>query len=391
MKSIDLRTGVITENRSARPNDPLYLMKETTCPAPWDKEPMFQQFESDATMDVVYQGEKHAVKIKYSLAKNEARERKNGHEAGGQAHGKHAAKNIGISVLRAGREIELNQSICLPDVTERWWGVEVDFPPALDDVFGVSNNKQSAHNFSELLDSQHEIEWSTSNKSPTAYTEQLRQIGDPRADLVQIVQKIKQQIRLMRQMVKTQQENTRTKRKFAETGEVSSDSSAERATSETTKRALRGKIGEADRTNITDPIVKEKEVDRALIESVTDPAIRKHVAQSIVQKGLKYSFQKKAWDGSSFFTVSPRAGVIFVDINTDHPAYSELFQVLDTEEEELDSQAIREKLDKALYSIKLLLMAWARFEDEQPPDRRSQLQEIRQDWGIITRDFLKKE
>ena len=30
---------------------------------------------------------------------------------------------------------------------ERWWSVEVEFDPILDDIFGVVNNKQHAYGF----------------------------------------------------------------------------------------------------------------------------------------------------------------------------------------------------------------------------------------------------
>ena len=30
------------------------------------------------------------------------------------------------------------------DPRERWWGAEIEFPPTLDEVFGVPNNKQAA-------------------------------------------------------------------------------------------------------------------------------------------------------------------------------------------------------------------------------------------------------
>src|SRR3546814_1682769 len=36
------------------------------------------------------------------------------------------------------------------DPTERWWGVEVEFPSTLDEVFGVTNTKQSATIFSHM-------------------------------------------------------------------------------------------------------------------------------------------------------------------------------------------------------------------------------------------------
>ena len=60
------------------------------------------------------------------------------------------ARNVGVSVVRAGRELELDQGWASSyEPRERWWGVEVSFDPGLDDLFGVSNNKQFARNFAE--------------------------------------------------------------------------------------------------------------------------------------------------------------------------------------------------------------------------------------------------
>ena len=47
-----------------------------------------------------------------------------------------------------GRELILDAGWCIGyDPRERWWGAEIEFPPSLDEVFGVPNNKQAATHF----------------------------------------------------------------------------------------------------------------------------------------------------------------------------------------------------------------------------------------------------
>lgn len=150
---IDEPTKII-EGKFAQPNDPGYLMAETSCPDPFDKKPMFQAWEGDdnyeTTFTIEFRGLKHEVKIRFSYAKEEARLPLGKKDAGKLPHGQHAGKNMGVSVVRARRELELDQSWAQKRATERWWGVEIEFPPALDDLFGVTNNKQSARNFSDM-------------------------------------------------------------------------------------------------------------------------------------------------------------------------------------------------------------------------------------------------
>lgn len=126
-----------------KPNDPLYLMSDTNTPAPYDREPAFVPFGTPQVIKVGYKGEEHLVKITASICKPDVRL-----EGGNRPIGKHAQKNQGISVVRADRELELNRSFENSyDPRERWWGIQVEFGPGLDDVFGVTNNKQSATNF----------------------------------------------------------------------------------------------------------------------------------------------------------------------------------------------------------------------------------------------------
>ena len=62
--------------------------------------------------------------------------------------GKHANRNKGVSIVRARRELELSLAwVNNYEPEERWWSVEVEFDPILDEIFGVVNNKQHAHGF----------------------------------------------------------------------------------------------------------------------------------------------------------------------------------------------------------------------------------------------------
>lgn len=66
-------------------------------------------------------------------------------DPGSKPLGQYVKKLEGISVVRAGREIDFG-SFDFYDKTNnpyhRWWGCEICFDPVLDEIFGVANNKQ---------------------------------------------------------------------------------------------------------------------------------------------------------------------------------------------------------------------------------------------------------
>ena len=138
-----------------RPNDPLYLMAGTSCPEIFGPGPMFTELEgSPFVVPVRYQGHSHDVRVRASFARPHVRDPSAsdalwpaeyfGKDAGHTPWGKHAGHNLGVSLMRAHREIQLDDSwISGDDPRERWWTVEVDFPTALDEVFGVQ--QQAKH------------------------------------------------------------------------------------------------------------------------------------------------------------------------------------------------------------------------------------------------------
>jgi hypothetical protein len=147
------------------PNDPMYLLTNTSVTkdlvAQGLEDPMFMKYGGDDGYERKYSidfGDKtHEVFVRYSIATEKTRK---GVSAGSKPHGKHAKENVGVSVVRAGRELDLDRSwVNTYDPRERWWGVEIEFSPGLDDVFGVTNNKQYAVNFREMgaLDIEREL------------------------------------------------------------------------------------------------------------------------------------------------------------------------------------------------------------------------------------------
>ena len=81
-----------------------------------------------------------------------------------------------------------------------------------------------------------------------------------------------------------------------------------------------------------------------------------------------------------------------VSLNTNHPAYHKLIEVLEKPTEGEKQEELQKRLINASEGLKLILMAWARFEDEQPDGpKKSSAQDARTDWGRIARDFLKEE
>ena len=157
---IKVRSDDIVE---VRPNDPLYLMSDTSCPEDFGDGPMFMELPefSPITVPVIQKGQKHEVRMRASYARPDVRdpakpgaawpEKWQGQDAGNAPWGKHAAQNSGVSLMRAHREIQLDDSwVSHDDARERWWTIEVDFPTALDEVFGVTNNKQGTMTFQRL-------------------------------------------------------------------------------------------------------------------------------------------------------------------------------------------------------------------------------------------------
>jgi hypothetical protein len=82
-------------------------------------------------------------------------------------------------------------------------------------------------------------------------------------------------------------------------------------------------------------------------------------------------------------------GALIITLNTQHPAYTRLIEVLEESAVGLDADNLRTRLRNAREGLRTLLIAWARYEDEQPVGTRQEnARNARNDWGRVARDFL---
>lgn len=372
------------EERFALPNDPLYLLPNTSCPQPFDATPMFIQGEFQNTnFDIRFNGGKYTVTVRFAYAKEEARE---GYNPGSLPHGQHAKKNVGLSIIRADRELDLDPSWSDPsEPRDRWWGVEVHFPPALDDLFGVTNTKQSARNFSELAKVDLET-FLEDGQTLGSAREELDADEDPRLPLLEIAQHIRSNIATMRRLIKAQTATPKPQRHEVPRSE-------ERGTEVTRKRIEEGHQGQSDIQEAQQPPAqREQEIVEELVERGATQKQAEELAAQTVGRGLKYTVVKADLNSPAFFDVKSRGGAIIISLNIGHPAYNHLVELLQEDVNEVNETELQTRLVSAREGLELLLMAWARYEDEQPDGpRRIKAQEARWDWGRMAREFLMDE
>ena len=371
----------MTIERQAKVNDPLYLMPASSTPPPFDSEPMFQPWgEGDEIFTIKYAEKRHEVRVRMSWARSEAR---TGDNSGARPHGRHAAKNLGVSIVRADRELDIDSSWTNSyDPTERWWGAEISFPPTLDEVFGVTNSKQSATIFSGLA----QFDWSSEaepGESITDFQQRIREEGDPRSYLIPIAQHIKDQIAVVREKLRQQTRGTRGGRNRHQQEFTVADVASQRYRD----RANQGYVTSADQEEFTendrDALEEDLRTDKRYSQEVA--AL---IADGVLHRNRKVEFLTKAMDGYAFFDVEHHhGGLTTVVFNTNHPMYNTLVRSLNPEiEDETDSQLL-DRINTASDTLQLLFAAWARYHLEDA-NARDSLYDVRQQWGQMARAML---
>ena len=354
--NLHMDTNKVVEDRAMKPNDPIYQTIPSNTPKPWHNKKMFEP-DGDQLEEII-EVAGNDVKIRYAYAKKEARKTKNGQAAGKQDHGKHTNQNLGISLVRADRELYMDRRLCQTyDPLERWWGVEVDFPVELDDVFGVTNNKQNAVNFSTI----------TKKIGAISRNEEDDVIDDDDDELFELVKKINARIRRMRTSIKNT--NKETEENGTSGGGVLpwDDGSGP------------GTI-EIDDENLTDA---EKETLITEVLALTDPEGASKIARNIIEKKIKVRWQTAAIGGNDFFEVSLKGGVAIITLSTEHVIYKYLGEILNSIPDDIKIDDARNRLKGLRVAIIASIIAWARMENlAMNQADRDNLEDIRRKWGI---------
>ena len=382
-----------------RPNDPLYLMNDTSCPEEFGPGPMFTELQewSPLKVEIPYGGEVHDVWLRASYVKLHARDKLSQdanwpskyltlRDSGSASWGKHAQQNLGISIVRAHRELQLDDSWTNQNTTERWWTVEIDFPPSLDELFEVSNNKQSALTFPRLAKFDWKRELLPGETSFGDVRRRMEESGDRRAQLLDLHTQIKKVITQLRNRV----ESTGTGREERHVkGELdNADANATEVIKERECEGHRGKSDElGDKGTKEEHAVKQKE--ELIKRHNFDPAAAQILVEQTIQKGNRVRLIESLINNPAFFDVESLPNLLQVVLNMEHPVYPLLFDnIMPGNLLELDQKELQDRLTRARAALHTLLYAWARFEEEQTERDRKRVRNTRHEWGKYAEEFL---
>lgn len=308
-----------------RPNDPLLLMKNNRLlgdPLNPTKRiingtasnlvPVFEPYKGkegqvangEVTVPVKYYDKdgkvaESSVLVKFSIVKaefyDETASRTN---PGSQPLGKYVKKLEGISVVRAKREIDFGKFDYYENINEpehRWWGCEIDFDPELDELFGVSNNKQY-------------VELKRIEENDIDPDEEVQPLW------VQLNGVIASTIKEMYARNKSVRKSTRSVKDV--TGGATSEiiNAVENEDDDKSESATR-----QARENTDEKVLIDKAKDELQEQSIPDPTDEDALQFINNRVNIKY---KQMGQYGALFDYNFELGTVILSINTDHKFYS---------------------------------------------------------------------
>ena len=390
MQAFNVDDGTRSEPRVVRPNDPLYLMSETPPPHWPGGEPMFELWGTGKKFTFTDDdGVDHIIEVVYSMVKPEVLDDQGSTAAGATPHGRAAARNVGISVVREDRELmtlpPLNR---LGDTRLRWYGCELRFGRGCDDLFGVDHSKQLAARLQAVHGS---VQRSSRDRNTDVEEDRARIESDKRVLLLyDIVRDINNDTDAMMKLIIAIRRPppllpppTPCPGSPVERPDISAG-----ATVAATKD-----IADAVSKGLIDPTDTEKErreltaadVAAALAVDLAQDGLEENLASEIARwagnNGVGFVIVPGRVSGSALFDVHNDHGTVRVVLNQEHRLFRVLNVLSDPDEREglegveIDGQAMA-------HLFYLLLCAWARmFEHTPGVQARQRLENVVSSWG----------
>lgn len=366
-KRVDIKLLSISGNEviptALLPNDPLYLMTPNNLPG-YEKEATHVAHEDPIIREIEYApGQLSKIEIHSSVMRRDIGRWPN--DGKHKAIRDHYRANVGISFVRAEREIDFGvfNYFNPNELTERYWGIEVRFEPELDELFGVTNNKQNVRGI-DKLDSEEEESYDE-DLFKHDYKLRLRKILSQ--DISNLLSGLKKEISTMA-----------PKDEVKNAGNWSTPGlSASKQASEILKGspAKTGTKIESEKKSDIEKQQEREEIVRSNDPSLSDEDVKK-AASSLENLEVALSFG--SWPGSGFMTIKGAGDTAVAQLNRDHPFYSDLYLKVAGDENSPEALAMN-----------LLLLAYIRAENEMYNDKDT-LEELREKWGAQLKKFLKE-
>ena len=369
----EISKGVYSEvsSKPVRKNDPLFLMKNCII----EDVDLHQALpENSKYFDYVDTEEFRTesgskIFIKYTVSNKKFRESAVG---GRNQLNSLLGKVDGVSVVRNGRELEINRSFMTKDPRERFIGVEISFDATVDDLMGVDGKKQTAANFYKR-DIQDLAE--DENKTPIQYLNDIDEnLSGDEVVLIKISNSITNRVSTLTQQIRNIRKNILTNR-----GHGSAEKSGSDALDDRDKKT------QSDREFIAISDAEKMDFIKKQLEEAGDENVEVNAAD-IVGKKLRFHFTDVELPPQFLFDIELKVGIYNIKLNKKHPAFSNFFKLLADQDDELNNGHDEPSAERGL---KLLLESWARLEDEASESLKEQLQDIRLEWGKLARIFFK--
>ena len=360
-------------SKAVRKSDPLFLMKNCIV----EDIDLHQALpESSKYFDAVDTEEFTAengskIYVKYSVSNKKFRESAIGNR---NPLNSFVGKMDGVSVVRNGRELEIDKSFLTKDTRERFIGVEISFDATLDDLMGVDGKKQTAANFYKR-----DIEELAEDEQKTViqYLNDIEEnLSGDEVILIKISNAINNRVNTLINLVRNIRKDSLNKR-----GKDSAEASGSKLLEEREKKTK----SDEDFKLISDA-EKLKSIMEQLEAGGEDEDEKKKNAADIIGKKLRFHFTDVELPPQFLFDIELKAGIYNIKLNKKHPAFLNFFKLLSDQDDELNNGNDEPSAERGL---KLLLESWARLEDEAPENLKEQLQDIRLEWGKLARLFFK--
>lgn len=357
-----ISTGKERQVHHLHANDPLYLLTPNTLPGK-EHEATNVEYGKPIVIEVEYApGKTSNVEMRFSIALPETQAL-----GGNSIIGRHYMHNTGISFVRAGREIDFGTfGFFNPrEERQRWWGCEIRFEPELDELFGVTNNKQSVRSI--------------------CYVD-MKELEDAYEDSLEEVLQEDKRLWLKVELSKHFSNNNKSLMKDIEARGVGarSNSTKQEIMGDKSTKVANEQLQDVKTQTKAQIEAKQKTEEQKLGEwkdrlEKADPKLSDDEIEEIAKYKSKLKIDKdfSTWPGEQFFTVETRGETTVISINKRHTFFSELYEPL-----------LEHGDSKFVQAIDLLMMAYAEAEAELY-SHADELEQIRSKWGHYVQKFLK--
>ena len=406
--------GIEADTGQVLPNDPEYLLSaDRTNLGSWpDREGNDRSdapFELHRKPQVIFvqsrkQGDEryYPVFVTVSHSKKDSRVSR----TGDTPFGKHAKRNQGLSVVRADRELLLIDDLS-DEAQRRFIGIQVDFAPQLDEVFGVTNNKQEATQLSAAL----KVAKDNANRPLVDLVAEGAIVEEsPVANIYPVARAIRERFSSAFKVVLGQQEGSKRGTPSDPSNvapEVAHATDVDRnADPEDLTEREQGALEESRQPDYQPAGEQEIADDIGSAIEGADGAMSVYTADDIkviasrLAAGSGYAFLIEFNEESpAFFRTEERIGVPeargsskIVWLNMSHPIWEQYLDDMRLGEDELDQlgeSELREIIRKARGVIINMLIAWSRIELGGMPTERQAANQTRERWGAKARHYVR--